>query len=243
MDSSWWEYEIANLSTRGLRCVAYDRRGHGRSDEPNRGYEFDTLADDLHTVLEQLDLRQVTLVGHSMACGEVVRYMSRHGSAGRVARIALVATITPFLLKTEDNPEGTDPAVLENTRKILRKERPRPIAAAAPAFFGAPMNNVSQEVMDWWLRMMVDRCSLKVMLELHKMYTETDFRPELRKIAVPTLLVHGDSDTSTPLEKTARRTVPLITGCRLNIYEGAAHGLPFTHADRLSADLFAFASS
>jgi non-heme chloroperoxidase len=126
---------------------------------------------------------------------------------------------------------------------VLSKERPHPVAAAAPAFFGAPMNNVSQEVMDWWVRMIVDGCSLKVMLDLHKMYTETDFRPELRKISVPTLLVHGDNDTSTPLERTARKTVPLITGCQLKVYEGSAHGLPFAHADRLNADLHAFANS
>ena len=242
MNSAWWEYQIADLSARGVRCVAYDRRGHGRSDEPNHGYEFDTLADDLQTVLEQLDLRAVTLVGQSMGCGEVVRYLSRHGS-NRVARIVLVSTITPFRLKTDDNPDSTDRAVHENVRKTLRKERPHPIAAAAPAFFGAPKNNVSQEVMDWWVRMLVDGCSLKVMLDLHKMYTETDFRPELRKISVPTLLIHGDNDLSTPIETTARKTVALITGCQLKVYEGAAHGLPFTHADRLSADLLAFASS
>lgn len=240
MNSAWWEYQIADLSARGLRCVAYDRRGHGRSDEPNHGHEFDTLADDLQTVLEQLDLHEVTLVGHSMACGEVVRYLSRHGS-GRVARIVLVGTITPFRLKTDDNPDGVDRAVLESVRKTLSKERPHPLAAAAPAFFGAPKNNVSQEVMDWWVRMMVDGCSLKVMLDLHKMFTETDFRPELRKISVPTLLIHGDNDTSAPIETTARKTVPLITGCQLKVYEGAAHGLPFTHADQLNADLLAFA--
>jgi non-heme chloroperoxidase len=240
MNSAWWEYQIADLSARGLRCVAYDRRGHGRSDEPTRGYEFDTLADDLQTVLEQLDLRGITLVGQSMGCGEVVRYLSRHGS-DRVARIVLVSTITPFRLKTDDNPDGVDRAVHENVRKVLSKERPHPLAAAAPAFFGVPKNNVSQEIMDWWLRMIVDGCSLKVMLDLHKMYTETDFRPELRKISVPTLLVHGDNDTSTPIETTARKTVPLITGCQLKVYEGAAHGLPFTHADQLNADLLAFA--
>jgi pimeloyl-ACP methyl ester carboxylesterase len=240
LNSAWWEYQIADLSARGVRCVAYDRRGHGRSDEPTHGYEFDTLADDLKTVLEQLDLRGITLVGQSMGCGEVVRYLSRHGS-DRVARIVLVSTITPFRLKTDDNPDGVDRAVHENVRKVLSKERPHPIAAAAPAFFGVPKNNASQEIMDWWVRMIVDGCSLKVMLDLHKMYTETDFRPELRKISVPTLLVHGDNDSSTPIETTARKTVPLITGCQLKVYEGAAHGLPFTHADQLNADLLAFA--
>src|ERR1700676_1227328 len=104
MNSAWWEYQIADLSARGLRCVAYDRRGHGRSDEPNHGYEFDALSDDLQTVLEQLDLREVTLVGQSMGCGEVVRYLSRHGSS-RIRRIVLVSPTTPFSLKTADNPE------------------------------------------------------------------------------------------------------------------------------------------
>jgi non-heme chloroperoxidase len=240
MNSAWWEYQIADLSARGVRCVAYDRRGHGRSDEPNHGYEFDTLADDLQTVLEQLALHEVTLVGQSMGCGEVVRYLTRHGS-DRVARIVLVSTITPFLLKTDDNQDGVERAVHENARKTLSKEHTHLIAAAAPGFFGVPKNNVSQEIMDWWLRMIVDGCSLKVMLDLHKMFTETDFRPELRKISVPTLLIHGNNDVSTPLETTARKTVPLITGCQLKVYEGAAHGLPFTHADQLNADLLAFA--
>lgn len=242
LNSAWWEYQIADLAGRGLRCIAYDRRGHGRSAEPTSGYEFDTLADDLGDVLEQLELRDVTLVGQSFGCGEIVRYLSRHGS-DRIARIVLVSTITPFVLKTDDNPNGIDRAALESVRKVLSKDRPHPIAAAAPAFFGVPKNNVSQEIMDWWVRMMVDRCSLKVMLDLHKVFTETDFRPELRRISVPTLLIHGDNDTSTPIETTARKTAPLISGCQLKVYEGAAHGLPITHADHLNADLITFAKS
>jgi non-heme chloroperoxidase len=240
LNSAWWEYQMADLAGRGLRCVGYDRRGHGRSGDPSHGFEFDTLADDLAAVIEQLDLHDITLVGQSMGCGEVVRYLSRHGS-NRVARVGLVSTITPFVLKTDDNPEGVDRAVLENVRKVLSKDRPNPIAAAAPAFFGAPKNRVSQEIMDWWVRMMVDGCSLKTMLDLHRMFTETDFRPELRRISVPTLLIHGDSDTSTPIERTARKTAPLIPGSQLKVYEGAAHGLPITHADQLNADLLAFA--
>lgn len=242
LNSAWWEYQMADLAGRGLRCVAYDRRGHGRSAEPPHGYEFDTLADDLGAVLEQLNLREVTLVGQSFGCGEVVRYLSRRGSE-RIARIVLVSTITPFVLKTDDNPDGVDRATLENVRKLLSKDRPHPIAAAAPAFFGAPKNNVSQEIMDWWVRMMVDQCSLKVMLDLHRMFTETDFRPELRKVSVPTMLIHGDNDTSTPIETTARKTAALISGCQLKVYEGAAHGLPITHADHLNRDLLAFANS
>ena len=240
LNSDWWEYQTSFLSGQGLRCIAYDRRGHGRSGEPGKGYEFETLADDLESVIDQLDLRTVTLVGHSMGCAEVVRYLARK-PAGRVDRAVLVATITPFSLKTADNPGGVDKAVFEKGRADLSRDRPQQIAAAAAAFFGAPGNPVSAATMDWWTRMIVDRCSLKVMLELHRVFTETDFRPDLSRIKVPTLLVLGDRDTSTPLEFTGRRTAALIPGSRLQVYEGAAHGLPITHMERLNADLLAFA--
>ena len=242
LNSAWWEYQIADLAGRGLRCIGFDRRGHGRSDEPSHGYEFDTLADDLAAVVEQLDLRNVTLVGQSLGCGEIVRYLSRHGS-NRVARVVLVSTITPFVLKTDDNPDGVDRVTLDGVRNALSKDRAGPIFAAAPAFFGAPKNSVSQEIMNWWARMMVDGCSLKAMLDLQRMFTETDFRSELRRISVPTLLLHGDNDTSTPIETTARKTASLIPGCRLKVYEGAAHGLPITHAAQLNGDLVEFTAS
>lgn len=242
LDSSWWEYEVAALIGQGVRCVALDRRGHGRSESTSRGLDFDTLADDIAATLTQLDLRDVTLVGHSMGCAEVVRYLSRHRAA-RVKRAVLVATITPFLLKTQDNPTGVDSAVFDRGRANLAKDRPNQIAAAADAFFGAPRNAVSQEIKGWWTRMMVDRVSLMTMLELHRAFTTTDFRAELPRIAVPTLLIHGDADASAPLEMTSRRTAALIPGSELRIYEGAAHGLPVTHAERLSADLLAYVKS
>ena len=242
LNSAWWEYQMADLAGSGQRCVAFDRRGHGRSEEPNDGYDFDTLADDLAALLDQLDLREVTLVGQSMGCGEVVRYLSRHGSS-RVARIVLVSTITPLIAKTDDNPDGLDAATLELPRTLLSKDHAHPIGSFAPKFFGVPKNNVSQEIMDWWTRMMVDDCSLKVLLDLQRMFTVTDFRAELRKISIPTLLIHGDIDASTPLERTARKTEPLIRGCQLKVYEGAAHGLPVTHAEQLNSDLLAFAKS
>lgn len=242
LNSNWWEYQINYLAGQGLRCVAYDRRGHGRSGSPGQGYDFDTLADDLAALFKQLDLRDVTLVGHSMGCAEVVRYLSRHNAA-RVARAVLVATITPFTMKTADNPLGVERGALEAGRVTLSKDRPHQVAKAAAGFFGAPKNPVSTEIMDWWTRMILDQCSLKPMIDLHRLFTETDFRPDLRKITVPTLLIHGDSDTSTPLEFTGRRTAQLIAGSQLKVYEGAAHGLPITHMDRLNADLLAFAKS
>jgi non-heme chloroperoxidase len=242
LNSSWWEYQIAPLSVQGFRCVAPDRRGHGRSDQPGRGYDFDTLADDLATLLARLDLRNVTLVGHSMGCAEVVRYLSKHGS-GRVARMILVSTITPLIAKTAGNVEGVDPTLLERGRATLSQDRAHQISISAQAFFGAPKNTVSAEIMEWWTRMMVDQCSLMTMLALHRVFTETDFGPDLEKVTVPTLLIHGDSDTSARIDLTSKKSVRLIAGSQLKVYEGAAHGLPITHMTQLNADIMSFAKS
>jgi non-heme chloroperoxidase len=240
LSSDWWEYQMTDLAGRGLRCVAYDRRGHGRSDEPGRGYEFDTLADDLAAVIEELDLRDITIVGHSMGCAEVVRYLSRQHSR-RIARAVLVSTITPMILKTADNPAGVDESVLEKGRVALAQDRPHQVAIAAQGFFGAPLNPVSAEITDWWVRMILDQCSLKVMLDLHRVFTKTDFSADLRKITVPVLLVHGNRDSSALIDLTARRSANLIPHCKLQVYENAAHGLPITHMDQLNGELLAFA--
>ena len=232
---------MAYLVGQGLRCVAYDRRGHGRSTEPSRGYEFDTLADDLDTVIQQLDLRGVTLVGQSLGCGEVVRYVSRHG-AGHISRIVMVAPITPLMLKTADNPDGVDGSSLEKVREALSEDRPHVIAGAASAFFGVPKNSVSVEMMNWWANMLL-QCPLRVLLELHRVFTVTDVRSELRTISLRTVIIHGDNDTSTPIDLTGRKTARLIPSSQLTVYEGAAHGLPITHMDRFNRDLLAFVKS
>lgn len=242
LHSGWWDYQMPFLAGRGFRCIAPDRRGHGRSTEPGSGYEFDTLADDLAAVFEQLDLRDVTLVGHSMGCAEVVRYLSRHGSS-RVARLALIATITPFTVRTPENPGGVPREVLESARVSLAQDRGKPIADAAGAFFGTSKNTVSAATMEWWVRMMMDQCSLHAMTELHRVFTETDFRADLRALKVRTRLIHGDSDTSTPFAFTGERTAALIENCEVKLYKDAAHGLPVTHKDQLNADLLAFARS
>jgi len=240
LPSEWWEYQMADLAGRGLRCIAYDRRGHGRSAEPGKGYEFDTLADDLTEVIEQLDLRDVTLVGHSMGCAEIVRYLSRQ-PVRRVARAVLIGTITPLVVKTADNPAGVEEAVLEKGRMGLARDRPHQVAIAATSFFGAPQNNVSPQIMDWWVRLILDQCSLKVMLDLHRVFTRTDFSADLRKVNVPVLLVHGNRDTSALIDVTARRSATLIPHSELKVYEDAAHGLPITHMEQLNAELLAFA--
>jgi non-heme chloroperoxidase len=240
--SDWWDIPITDLSGRGWRCVSFDRRGHARSDDPSHGYDFDTLADDIADVIEGLRLQDIVLVGHSMGGAEVVRYLTRHRSR-HVSHAVLIAPTTPFSMRTDDNPGGTPRETLEKTRESLKHDLPRLAAKAAPDFFGVPKNSVSTETMDWWCRMIVDRCSIKVLSELSKVMQETDFRPELRTIRTPTLILHGDIDKSAVLESTGRPTHKLIEGSRLIVYENAAHALPYTHTDRALADIVAFAGT
>lgn len=239
--SDWWDIPVITLSERGgWRCVTFDRRGHGRSDDPSHGYNFDTLADDIAAVIDSLDLKDVVLVGHSLGGAEVVRYLTRHGS-GRVTHAVLVAPTTPFRMKTDDNPDGKPREVIEKARESLKHDFPRIASGAAPDFFGLPKYSASTQTMDWWCRMFLDRCSIKVLSDLFKVMNETDFRPELRTIRTPTLILQGDNDKSAPLELTGRPTHELIAGSRLVVYENAPHGLPYTHTDRMLADILAFA--
>ncbi len=235
MNSEMWQYQMTPMVNDGFRCVAYDRRGHGRSAQPSDGYDYDTLADDLRAVLEELDLRDVTLVGHSMAAGEIVRYLSRHGRE-RVARIVLVAPTTPFVLKTADNTDGVPKEAFDQVRAQIGQDFPKWLADNARPFFVA---ETSQAMMDWVLRMMT-LTSLKALLDCNTAFVETDFRAELPNIKVPTLIIHGDKDASTPLDLTGRRTAQLVPGAQLKVYEGAPHGLMFTHIERFNRDLIAF---
>src|SRR5262249_22625005 len=228
--SDWWDIPMTSLMEQGWRCVAFDRRGQGRSDLASSGYDFDTLADDIAAILEGLNLQNVVLVGHSMGGAEVVRYLTRHRSR-RVTHAVLIAPTTPFLMRTEDNPGGTPRETLVKIRESLKDDFPGKVAKAAPEFFGVPKNPVSTETIDWWCRQIVDRCPMYVVSQLYKLFTETDFRAELRTIRTPTLILNGDIDKSCPLELTGRPTHDLIAGSRLLVYQDAAHALPFTHTD------------
>jgi len=240
--SDWWDIPLISLSERGWRCVAFDRRGHGRSDDPCGGYDFDTLADDIGAVLDGVDVQNAVIVGHSLGGAEVVRYLTRHPGR-RVAHAVLIAPTTPFKMKTDDNPGGTPRETLQKTYESLKHDLPHLAAQAAPDFFGVPNNSVSSETMDWWCRMFLDRCSIKVLSDLFKLMNETDFRTELQTIRTPTLILQGDIDKSTPLELNGRPTHELIPDGRLLVYENAAHGLPYTHTDRMLADIVAFAGA
>jgi non-heme chloroperoxidase len=240
--TDWWDIPVMNFSERGWRCVAFDRRGHARSDDSCSGYNFDTLADDIAAVMDSLNLQEAVLVGHSLGGAEVARYLTRHHSR-RVAHAVLIAPTLPFSLNPDDSPGRNPRDAFEKTLESLKHDLPHRVAEAAPDFFGIPANPVSTETLDWWGRMLLDRCSIKVLAELFKVMNETDFRSELRTIRTPTLILHGDIDKSAQLEKTGRPTHELIAGSRLIVYENAAHALPYTHGDRMLADIVAFAGS
>jgi non-heme chloroperoxidase len=237
LPSDMWDYQMVPLSNQGLRCIAYDRRGHGRSSRPGSGYDYDTLADDLAVLIETLDLRGVTLVGMSMAGGELVRYLTRHGSS-RVTRLIFVATdATPFRTQTPDNPSGIPAERFEYFRKhALLRDYPQWLEDNRAPFFVPETSRPMQE----WIRGLMLDTSMKALVECSRSMSATDFRAELPKVSVPALLIHGDRDVSAPLEVTGRPTAKLIPGAHLKIYEGAPHGLVLTHMERLTADIQEF---
>ena len=243
LSGAMWEYQMVPLSDQGLRCIAYDRRGHGRSDDPGSGYEYDTLADDLATLLAQLDLKGVTLVGNSIGCCEIVRYLSRHGT-DRIARVVLTSTRTPFLLRTEDNPAGVPKSFFDQAISALMTDRPQYMDNGAIKYFGLgstwPGAEVLSSAMVQWMVQLILESSPKAILEIMRTTNETDFRPDMPACTVPTLVIHGDKDQGAPLELCGRRTAQAIPNGQLRVYEGAAHGLFLTHRDRLTSDLLDF---
>lgn len=238
LSSQIWQYNMVPLSQQGFRCIAYDRRGHGRSMQPGNGYNYDTLADDLACVINQLDLRDLTLVGHSMGAAEIVRYLSRHG-AERVARIVLVAPGLPFMLKTADNPEAQERRVFEQTFASWRRDYPKWIADGVPSFLAPEPSKAQME----WVGSLCMQASLKALVDCFHAVIETDFRREVAAIAMPALIVQGDKDTGALIDFTGRRTAQLIKGSQLKVYPGAPHGLMVTHAEHLNNDLARFAAT
>jgi non-heme chloroperoxidase len=232
-----WDYQVTACADRGFRCITFDRRGHGRSDQPGRGYDYDTWADDIADVIDALGLHGLTLIGHSMGCGEILRYLTRHGDS-RVSGVVLLATTTPFLLKTDDNPQGVPAEAFESLRGQWRQDYAKWIADNTAPFFNA---ETSPAMMQWGASLLGEM-SVPIAIACNKAATEADFRPELPKIKARTLVIHGDRDVSAPLALTGLPTAALIPGCELRVYEDAPHGLMFTHMDRLHADLLAFVS-
>ena len=240
LNADMWEYQAPVLAERGHRVVIYDRRGFGRSDQPWSGYDYDILADDLAALMDHLDLRGAVLVGFSMGGGEVARYLSRHG-AGRVSKAVLVSCVTPMLLKTADHPDGVDRSVFDQMVDGLKQDRPTFLATFGKKFYGAGLLNftVTDGILEW-TRGLALQASPKATMDCVRAFSETDFRPDMQAFTVPTLVIHGDADSTVPPDVTGRVAAEMIPGATLMMYPGAPHGLFFTEKDRLAADLTAF---
>ncbi|MBR0789058.1 alpha/beta hydrolase [Bradyrhizobium manausense] len=234
-DASSWGSQIAALDEKGFRCIAPDRRGHGRSEMPSTGYDLETLTDDVAAVIEARDLRDVTLVGFSMGTVEAVNYLARYGS-DRIARLVLVAPTTPFLIKTEDNPDAVPKDMIEADNAAVARDFAKWIAANEAPFFLPE----TPEITRTWIREMMLSVPLPVALACRKTIAFSDLRAAAAKVDRPTLILHGDRDASAPLPLTGAKTAKLIKGSKLVVYEGAPHPLPLTHGERLIADMLAF---
>jgi len=221
LSSDAWEDQMFFLLQNGYRVIAHDRRGFGRSSQPAKGYDYDTFADDLAQLVNALDLREATFVGHSMGGGEVARYVARHGQS-RVAKVAFISSVTPFLLKTATNPTGAPKEVFDGFRAAVQADRSQ-----------------------WNLDVTMPCQATGVLAAYHAIgaFSETDFRDDLKQITVPTLVVHGSDDQIVPLEISAKLTAKLIPQAKLAVYDGGSHGLLHVDKDRLNTDLLAFLRS
>ncbi|GAY14008.1 alpha/beta fold hydrolase [Mycobacterium sp. shizuoka-1] len=242
LNSDSWEAAALFLAGHGYRVIAHDRRGHGRSSQTWHGNEMDTYADDLQVLIDALDLGDTTLVGHSTGGGEVVRYIGRHGT-GRVAKLVLVAAVPPLMLEGPDNPGGLSAATFDELRTGETTDRSQLYRNLADGpFFGHNRSgDISQGIRDaFWARAMA--CGHRAAYECIAAFSATDFRGDLAKIDIPTLVIHGDDDQIVPFEVGGKRSAALIPGARLIVYHHRPHGLPDTDRDRLHADLLTFVS-
>lgn len=243
LNSDAWDGQMLFLAENGFRVVAHDRRGHGRSSQPSSGNDMDGYADDLGAVIETLDLKDVTLVGHSTGGGEVVRYISRHGTK-RVAKAVLIAAVPPIMLKSEANPEGLPIDTFNKMRTDIVKDRSQFYKDLATPFYGTNREGakVSQGILDqFWLWSM--QAGLKNAYESIKAFSETDFNEDLKKIDVPTLVMHGDDDQIVPVKNSSVKSARLIRDAKEIYYPGAPHGITATHQSKVNADLLAFLRS
>jgi non-heme chloroperoxidase len=235
-----WDYQLAELPKHNLRVVAYDRRGFGKSSQTWDGYDYDTLADDLKAVLDTLDLHNVILVGFSMGGGEVARYMSRYNGA-RVAKVAFVSAVTPYLLKGDNNPDGVDKDTFDTMVETIDKDRADFLQTFGKQFYGVSLisHPVSQAHLDGdFARAYV--ASHKATVDCVRSFSETDFRNDLTQIHVPVLVIHGDADKTVPIESSGELTASALPNAHYLVYDGAPHGLFVTEKDRLNDDLLSF---
>jgi len=240
LSSDAWDDQMLFLADRGYRCIAHDRRGHGRSSQPWNGNEMNTYADDLAELVEHLDLKDAIHVGHSTGGGEVARYIGRHGTK-RVAKAVLIGAVPPLMLKTPANPGGLAIEAFDQIRQGVTNDRSQFFKDLTLPFYGAnrPGARVSQGVMDYfWLQAMM--CGQKGAYDCIKAFSETDFTEDLKKFNVPTLILHGDDDQIVPIGASAMLSSKLISGATLKVFPGLPHGMCTTHKELINPDLLAF---
>lgn len=243
LSNEMWEYQIGALVDNNFRVIAYDRRGFGKSSQPWNGYSYDTLTDDLKAIIDQLKLTNITLVGFSMGGGEVVRYFSRYGGKN-VSKAVLISSITPFLLRSDNNPEGATPEKSEATANEIKNDRIGFLDGFGKMFFGMSLINkpLSTPLLEYY-RMLCSFASPRATLECAKSFSTTDFRDEMSSVNVPTLIIHGDEDKIVPIEVSSEKATTLIPDNKFIVYEEAPHGLFYTERHRLNKDLIEFINS
>ncbi|WP_428329802.1 alpha/beta fold hydrolase [Mucilaginibacter sp.] len=240
LDHQMWDYQTAALTDAGYRVIAYDRRGFGKSDKPLTGYDYDTLAGDLKALFDQLQLENAVLVGFSMASGEVVKYFSNYGGKG-VSKVVLISSIAPYMLQTEDNPDGVPQEVIDDIGANIQKERAAFLGEFGKQFYGVGLlsNPVSEQQLTWDLTVAM-QATLKSTLACAVSFSSTDLRGDISAINVPALVIHGDNDQTVPIKATGEQAAQMIAGAEYIVYEGEPHGLFLTSKDRLNEDLINF---
>ena len=240
LTSASWEYQARVLADAGFRVIAYDRRGFGRSDWPATGYEYNTLASDLNDLLTGLNLTGATLVGFSMGGGEVARYLGTYGQS-RVTKAVFISAVTPYLLKSDDNPEGVDKKVFDEMVEKITQDRPDFMQTFAPGFYGrSAIHHTVSEAQVEFFRSMAGTASPMAVINLVRAFSETDFRSDVAKITVPTLVIYGTKDTTVPGEASGARMKGLLANSETLVYDGEPHGLTNTVPDKLNNDLLTF---
>ena len=231
------------ITNAGMRAIAYDRRGFGRSQQPWDGYDYDTLSEDLAAVIDQTRAEDVTLIGFSMGGGEVARYLTRHG-ASKIKQAVLIASIVPYMRKTADNPQGVDQQVFDGMAEKIEADRAAFWTGFFKDFYGVSLTSpsVSQEVLDWSSAVSM-QASLRATLECAKSFSTTDLRPDLKSFTVPTLIIHGTADKTVPIDASARPAAKGISDSTLIEYDGAPHGLLASHKSQLISDVMQFLKS
>ncbi len=240
LSGAMWEYQVTQLTQQGLRCITYDRRGFGNSDKPFEGYDYNTLAGDLKVVMDELNLNEVTLVGFSMGGGEIAKYFSLYGGS-RVKKVVLVSAVVPYMLQTSDNPEGVPQEEFDKMSKGMVDDRPSFMENFNKDFFGVTLLNhpVSDAFLANSLTKVMEASPIAT-LQCAKSFSSTDFRQDMIKINVPTLIIHGGADKTVPMKATGEQSAKMIKDAKFIVYEGAPHGLFYTEKDRLNQDLIDF---